>query len=58
MGLSGRQPGKESEAASIAIEELEDTSKLAMMLRGLPARMLSNAQITDLVADFYVAWED
>ena len=58
MGLSGQQPDKNSEAASIAIEELEDIAKLAMMLRGLPARMLSDAQITDLVADFDVAWED
>ena len=58
MRLSGQQPDKNSEAACIAIEELEDTAKLAMMLRGLPARMLSNAQITDLVAHFDVERED
>jgi 3-dehydro-4-phosphotetronate decarboxylase len=58
LGLSGKQPGKESEAASIAIEELEGTAKLAMMLCGLPARMLSNARMTDIVAHFDVERED
>lgn len=50
--------GKDIEAACNAIEELEDTARLAMMLRGLPARMLSDAQITDLVTHFDVEWED
>ncbi len=50
--------GKDIEAACNAVEELEDTAKLAMLLRGLPARMLSDAQITDLVTHFDVEWED
>ena len=50
--------GKDIEAACHAIEELEDTARLAMLLRGLPARMLSDAQITDLVTHFDVEWED
>ena len=50
--------GKDIEAACHAIEELEDTAKLAMLLRGLSARMLSDAQITDLVTHFDVEWED
>ena len=50
--------GKDIEAACHAIEELEDTATLAMLLRGLPARMLSDAQITDLVTHFDVEWED
>ena len=50
--------GKDIEAACNAIEELEDTARLAMLLRGLPARMLSDAQITDLVTHFDVEWED
>lgn len=50
--------GKDIEAACNAIEELEDTAKLAMLLRGLSARMLSDAQITDLVTHFDVEWED
>ena len=50
--------GKDIEAACHAIEELEDTARLAMLLRGLPARMLSDAHITDLVTHFDVEWED
>ena len=50
--------GKVIEAACHAFEELEDTATLAMLLRGLPARMLSDAQITDLVTHFDVEWED
>ena len=50
--------GKDIEAACHAIEELEDTARLAMLLRGLPARMLSDAQITDIVTHFDVEWED
>lgn len=49
--------GKDVEAACNAIEELEDTAKLAMMMRGYHARMLSPAQITDLVTHFDVDWD-
>ena len=49
--------GKDVEAACNAIEELEDTARLAMMLRGVPARALSEAQIRDVVTKFNVEWE-
>ena len=48
---------KDIEAACNAIEELEDTARLAMMMRGLNARMLSNAQVDDLITHFNVEWD-
>ncbi|WP_300061993.1 aldolase [uncultured Roseobacter sp.] len=49
--------GKDVEAACNAIEELEDTARLAMLMRGVDARMLSSDQIADLVSHFDVEWE-
>ena len=49
--------GKDVEAACNAIEELEDTARLAMMMRGIPARALTDAQVQDLVTKFDVAWD-
>ncbi len=50
--------GKDVEAACNAIEELEDTARLAMMTRGLGARALSEAQVQALVDKFDIAWDD
>jgi ribulose-5-phosphate 4-epimerase/fuculose-1-phosphate aldolase len=50
--------GKDVEAACNAIEELEDTARLAMLMRGVPARMLNEAQVRDLVTHFDVEWDD
>lgn len=50
--------GKDVEAACNAIEELEDTARLAMMTRGLNPRMLDAEQVADLVAKFDVDWTD
>jgi ribulose-5-phosphate 4-epimerase/fuculose-1-phosphate aldolase len=50
--------GKDVEAACNAIEELEDTARLAMMMRGIPARMLNTTQVADLVTHFDIEWED
>ncbi|MEM1072818.1 MAG: aldolase [Pseudomonadota bacterium] len=50
--------GKDVEAACNAIEELEDTARLALMLRGLPVQSLTTAQVTDLVTHFDVEWDD
>lgn len=50
--------GKDVEAACNAIEELEDTARLAMMTRGLKPHMLSDAQVRGLVTKFDVEWED
>ncbi len=49
--------GRDVEAACNAIEELEATARLAMLMRGTPARLLDDAQIRDLVTHFDVEWE-
>jgi ribulose-5-phosphate 4-epimerase/fuculose-1-phosphate aldolase len=50
--------GKDIEAACNAIEELEDTARLAMMLRGMNARALSQDDVRALVTKFDVEWDD
>lgn len=49
--------GKDIEAACNAIEELEDTARLAMMTRGLSPRALTQSQISQLVTKFDVEWD-
>lgn len=49
--------GKDLEAAIYAIEELEETAKLALLTRGLNPRLLSRAQINGLVTKFDVNWD-
>jgi 3-dehydro-4-phosphotetronate decarboxylase len=44
--------GESLEAAVFAIEELEETAKLYLLLRGLNPRYLTPAQIADLVKTF------
>jgi ribulose-5-phosphate 4-epimerase/fuculose-1-phosphate aldolase len=48
--------GKDIEAACNAIEELEDTARLAMMTRGLSPRALSASDVQALVTKFDVEW--
>ncbi|PLS21326.1 3-oxo-tetronate 4-phosphate decarboxylase [Neptunicoccus cionae] len=50
--------GKDVEAACNAIEELEDTARLALMLRGMNARALTDAHVQALVTKFDVEWDD
>ncbi|MDO7708283.1 MAG: class II aldolase/adducin family protein, partial [Paracoccaceae bacterium] len=50
--------GKDLEAAVAAIEELEETAKLALMTLGMGARVLSQAQIQGLVQRFDLEWAD
>jgi len=50
--------GKDVEAACNAIEELEDTARLAMMMRGMTARALNDDQVQALVTKFNVEWDD
>lgn len=50
--------GKDVQAACNAIEELEENAKLAMLMRGIPARGLTDAQVQDLVTSFDVEWDD
>lgn len=49
--------GKDVEAASNAIEELEETARLALLLHGKPARLLSDAQVQSVVTAFDVEWD-
>jgi ribulose-5-phosphate 4-epimerase/fuculose-1-phosphate aldolase len=50
--------GKDVEAACYAMEELEETAKLALMTRGMGARTLGDADIRRLVQSYGVDWED
>lgn len=49
--------GKDVEAACNAIEELEDTARLAIMMRGYNPRMLTEAEIRNLITRFDVEWQ-
>lgn len=49
--------GKDVEAACNAVEELEATARLAIMMRGYDARQLSVDQVSDIVTHFDVEWE-
>lgn len=49
--------GTDVEAACNAIEELEDTARLAILTRGLSPRMLTQAQIGALVEKFNPDWD-
>jgi ribulose-5-phosphate 4-epimerase/fuculose-1-phosphate aldolase len=49
--------GKDVEAACNAIEELEDTARLAILMRGHQARRLSDEQVRALVTKFDVEWD-
>jgi len=49
--------GKDIEAACNAIEELEDTAKLALLTRGMTPRMLSPEQVRAVVTKFDVEWD-
>lgn len=49
--------GKDIEAACNAIEELEATARLALLTRGMNPRLLTEAQISDVVTTFNVEWD-
>lgn len=49
--------GRDLEAACDAIEELEETARLAMLLRGVKARALNEAQVRAVVTKFDVEWD-
>lgn len=49
--------GKDVEAACNAIEELEETARLAMLLRGVQAKALTDEQVQDVVTKFGVEWD-
>ena len=49
--------GKDLEAAVFAMEELEETAKLALLTRGMGAMGLTPAQIGQVAAKFDVDWD-
>lgn len=49
--------GKDIEAACNAVEELEETARLAMLLRGTSAEALTEAQVRAVVTKFDVEWD-
>lgn len=49
--------GKDVEAACNAIEELEDSARLAMMMRGINANALTQEQVRAVVTKFDVEWD-
>lgn len=49
--------GKDVEAACNAIEELEDTARLAMLLHGQQINMLTPEQVQKVVTQFNVEWD-
>lgn len=49
--------GKDIEAACNAIEELEATARLALLTRGMNPRLLTDAQVQDIITTFNVEWE-
>ena len=50
--------GKDLDAAIYAIEELEETARLALLTHGHGPRLLTDGQIADLVKHFGIEWED
>jgi len=48
--------GKDVEAACYAVEELEESARLAMLLRGIDAKYLSEGQVSQIVSRFNVEW--
>src|SRR5690606_7962419 len=49
--------GKDLEAAVYAIEELEETARLALLTRSHNPMMLTSEQIRDLVQTFGIEWD-
>lgn len=44
--------GKDLQSAVYAAEELEETARLVLLLRGMPVRQLTEAQVAELLARF------
>lgn len=49
--------GKDLEAAVFAMEELEETARLALITRGLSPILLTPDQVRDVIETFEVEWE-
>ncbi|MBA3326592.1 MAG: aldolase [Rhodobacteraceae bacterium] len=48
--------GRDIEAAVNAVEDLEETARLAVLTKGLAPRALTKAQVADVIARFDVEW--
>ena len=49
--------GKDLESAVYAVEELEETSKLALLLRGQSINTLTTSQVSQVVSAFNINWD-
>ena len=49
--------GKNLESAANAIEELENTAKLALILSGQKPRLLNNKNVKDVINKFKIEWD-
>ena len=49
--------GKDLESSVNAIEELEATAKLALILKGADAKALDETQISSVIKKFNVEWD-
>jgi len=49
--------GKDLESAIYAVEELEETSKLALLMRGQSINTLTSSQVEQVVSAFKVEWD-
>ena len=49
--------GKNLESAANAIEELENTAKLALILSGQKPRLLNNKNVNDVINKFKIEWD-
>ena len=50
--------GKDLEAAVYAMEELEETARLTLLTRGMNPKLLSDAQVQEVVQAFNVEWDE
>lgn len=48
---------RDLEAALYAMEELEETARLALLTRGMSPKMLTPAQVRDIIDHFNIEWE-
>ena len=49
--------GKDLESSVVAIEELEATAKLALILKGADAKALDESQINSVIKKFNIEWD-
>lgn len=50
--------GKDLDAATYAMEELEETAKLTLLTLGMRPKLLSDAEVRGLVEHFDIEWDD